>query len=85
MNKIGYIPIEHYATEKPKVCETPRHKGLNFPAFAVMAIDYEWDGVQQIVVQMVCEECWRHFDMEMGSPNWNLLERNNNDVRSFTR
>ncbi len=74
MNKIGYILIEHYETDKPKVCETPRHKNLGLSAYAVMAIDYEWDGVQRTVVQIICKDCWKHFDEEMKSPNWNLME-----------
>ena len=79
--KVGYIPIEHYSTDRARVCETPRHKALNLPAYAVMAIDYVWDGVQQNVVQMICFDCWKHFDLEMNSPNWNLMEQKN-DYRS---
>lgn len=68
--KIGYVPIEAYKTDKPKVCEAPRHVRLELPAHAVVAVsdgDYE-------VVEMVCFECWAHFDRDMGSPNWNMLE-----------
>lgn len=72
IGKIGYVPIERYQTDKAKVCETPRHRGLRLPASAVVAIAYEWDGEEQLVVQMVCNECWKVFDFDMNSPKWNL-------------
>ena len=74
--KIGYIPIRYFNTNKPKVCEAPRHKNLQFEAYGVLAIqsnDYP-DGL----VQMVCFECWKHFDNDMGNPDWSLIENENN-------
>lgn len=68
--KIGYILIEEYKTNKPKVCEAPRHKNLKLPAYAVIAIqsnDYP-DGL----VQMVCKDCWKHFDDDLGNPEWSM-------------
>jgi hypothetical protein len=74
MNKIGYILIENYQTDKPKVCETPRHKNFNLRAYAVMAISYTWHMQKQTVVQMVCYDCWKRFDDDMKHPKWNLME-----------
>lgn len=71
--KIGYVPIENYQTDKQKVCEAPRHEGLGFVAFAVVAVS---DERGREIVQMVCEECWRHFDEDMGRPDWNLTGKN---------
>lgn len=71
-NKIGYVPIGSIPFTKPQVCEAPKHLGKQLPAFAVLVlqgISYP-DGL----VQMVCEECWKHFDDDMNHPNWNLLE-----------
>lgn len=70
--KIGYVPIESFFSERLPVCESPRHLGLNIPAYAVLALqsnDYP-DGL----TQMICQECWNHFDRDMGSPNWNLMQ-----------
>lgn len=73
-NKIGYIPIQHWRTTiKTKVCETPKHFGQNIQAFAVMAL-HAPEIYPNGVVQMVCKECWQHFDDELGNINWNLLE-----------
>lgn len=69
--KIGYIPIQHYQTSKPKVCEAPRHKGRGIAAYAVVAVIDERGNE---IVEMVCVKCWRVFDSDMGSPNWNLME-----------
>jgi hypothetical protein len=71
-NKIGYIPIENYRTYKPKVCEAPRHQGARIVAYAALAViadDYP-DGL----VLMICKDCWDHFDKDMESPKWNLIE-----------
>jgi len=69
--KIGYIPIENFKTDRPKVCEAPLHEGRELAAYAVMAVD---GGGYEDFVQMVCYECWKHFDDDMGNPNWNLME-----------
>jgi hypothetical protein len=69
--RIGYIPIENYKCDKPKVCEAPRHEGRGIDAYAVMAVDgCGYEGL----VQMVCYECWARFDSDMGSPDWNLMK-----------
>lgn len=72
MPKIGYVRIENYKTDKPKVCEAERHEGLSLEAYAVIALENERG---RDVVFMVCEECWGHFDGDMNHPNWNLRER----------
>jgi len=69
--KIGYIPIEKFKTDRPRVCETPRHEGRGLAAYAVMAVIDERGNE---IVQMVCLECWKCFDDDMGSPNWNLMD-----------
>jgi len=71
-SKIGYAPIEKFFTTKLPICEAPRHEGLNIPAYAVLAL--ESDDYPGGLVQMICKECWEHFDRDLGSPNWNLLE-----------
>lgn len=70
-NKIGYVPIRYYNTDKPKVCEAPKHIGLNLPAFGVLVI--QGASYPDGLVQMVCEECWLHFDNDMNHPEWNLI------------
>lgn len=72
MNLIGYVLIEDFVTEIEKVCESPKHLGMNIPAFAVLVIKGESypDGL----VQIICEECWDHFDKDMNHPKWNLLD-----------
>jgi len=73
-NKIGYVLIDHsllrFATKKTKVCEAPRHKGMNLPAYAALVTQGSMypDGL----VQMICYDCWKHFDDDMGHPNWML-------------
>lgn len=71
-NKIGYIPIENFSTPKSKVCEAPRHENLRLPAFAVIAVISELYDAP--VIQMICFECWKHFDDDMGHPQWNMME-----------
>lgn len=71
--KIGWIPIQYFKTDRPKVCEAPRHHGMMLDAYGVLALqsnDYP-DGL----VQMICKNCWSHFDQDMNSPNWNLMEQ----------
>jgi hypothetical protein len=72
-NKIGYISIENYSTPKPKVCEAPRHENQMLPAYAVIAIIAP-EMYSEPVVQMICFECWKHLDDDMGHPNWNMME-----------
>lgn len=67
--KIGYVLIENYQTDKLKVCEAPKHQGWKLTAYAVIALIDERGNE---IVQMVCEECWQHFDDDMNHPNWNL-------------
>ena len=69
-NKIGYILIDRFATKKAKVCEAPRHAEMNLPAYAVLVTQGSMyvDGL----VQMICYDCWKHFDDDMGHPNWML-------------
>lgn len=71
-NKIGYIPIEHFDSNRANVCESPRHLGQGIIAYAVLAL--ESDDYPGGLVQMICKECWEHFDRDMGSPKWNLYE-----------
>jgi hypothetical protein len=71
-NKIGYIPIENFSTPKAKFCEALRHENQRFTAFAVIAVISEL--YDSPVVQMVCFDCWKHFDDDMGHPQWNMLE-----------
>ena len=71
-NQIGYIPIENYQTDKPKVCETPKHKNFGFSAYAVMAVIAP-EMYSEPVIQMVCYDCWKRFD-DMNHPQWNLME-----------
>lgn len=71
-NKIAYLPIENFTTSKAKVCEAPKHENQELPAFAVLALIS--DLYDEPVVQMICFDCWKHFDDDMGNPNWNLLE-----------
>ena len=74
-NQIGYILIENYQTNKPKVCGTPRHQDLLYPlpAYAVMAVIAP-EMYSEPVIQMVCYDCWKHFDDDMNHPQWNLME-----------
>jgi hypothetical protein len=69
-NAIGYVLIDRFVTKKTKVCEAPRHKGMNLPAYAVLVTQGSMypDGL----VQMICYDCWKHFDDDMGNPNWKL-------------
>lgn len=73
--KIGWIPIRYFNTDKPKVCEAPRHQGMMLDVYAVLAI--QSDDYPDGLVQMICENCWNHFDRDMNSPNWNLMEQKN--------
>ena len=34
-NKIGYVLIDRFATKKAKVCEAPRHMGMNLPDWMI--------------------------------------------------
>lgn len=72
-NLIGYIPIEYFSSATPKVCEAPKHVGMLLPAYAALAI--KGPAYPDGLVQMICKECWQHFDDDMNHPNWNLLER----------
>jgi hypothetical protein len=72
-NRIGYIPIENYSTPKPKVCEAPLHENQMLPAYAVIVVIAP-QMYSEPVVQMICFECWKHFDDDMGHPNWNIME-----------
>jgi hypothetical protein len=72
-NKIGYIPIEHYRTPKKKVCEAPRHENQNIEAYAVLAVIAP-ECYNTPIVQMICFDCWKHFDDDMNHPNWNILD-----------
>lgn len=71
-NAIGYILIDQFKTDKDKVCEAPRHLGQNCHAFAVLVTQGSMypDGL----VQMICYECWKQFDDDMGNPKWCLTE-----------
>lgn len=72
--KIGYYSIEWHETRGLRVCETPLHKDQMKPAFAVIAIEYEENDELLLVVQMVCYQCWQHFDNNLDNPDWNLEE-----------
>lgn len=69
-NTIGYVLIDKFATKKKKVCEAPKHKGMNLAAYAVLVTQGSMypDGL----VQMVCFDCWKQFDNDMGNPKWCL-------------
>lgn len=71
-NTIGYVLIDKFSTKKKKVCEAPRHKGMELRAHAVIVTQGSMypDGL----VQMVCFDCWKHFDDDMGNPKWDLTE-----------
>lgn len=69
-NTIGYVLIDKFATTKAKVCEAPKHKGMNFSAYAVLVT--QGSMYPNGLVQMVCFDCWKHFDDDMGHPNWDL-------------
>ena len=67
-NAIGYILIEEFKTDKSKLCEAPRHKWKNFSAYAVLVT--QGSMYPNGLVQMICYDCWKHFDDDMGHPNW---------------
>ena len=71
-NAIGYILIEYFKTDKPKMCEAPRHLGQNISAYAVLVTQGSMypDGL----VQMICYQCWKYFDDDMGHPKWCLTK-----------
>lgn len=77
-NVIGYILIEQFKTNKLKVCEAPRHLGQNHIAYAVLVTQGSMypDGL----IQMICYDCWKHFDDDMGHPNWCLTDSFPNPV-----
>lgn len=70
--KIGYIDISRFKTNKEKLCETPKHKNLKFKASGVIAL--QSDDYPDGLIMMVCEQCWKKFDYDMNSPQWNLIE-----------
>jgi len=72
-NKIGYVPIENFSTTKPKVCEAPRHLNQSIKAYAVIAVIAP-EMYDMPVVQMICFDCWKHFDDDMNHPNWNIMD-----------
>lgn len=71
-NTIGYVLIDKFSTKKVKVCEAPKHLNMKLPAYAVLVTQGSMypDGL----VQMICFECWKHFDDDMGHPKWNLTD-----------
>ena len=72
-NTIGYVLIDRFATEKKKLCEAPRHKGMDIPAYAVLAT--QGSMYPNGLVQMICYDCWKHFDDDMGNPEWCLTDK----------
>ena len=69
-NRIGYVLIEEFKTDKPRVCESPRHLNQGLPAYAVLVT--QGNMYPKGLVQMICYECWKHFDDDMAHPKWRL-------------